>query len=194
MGHYSLHTPARCTRFFYMFLSMTHASLFVSALSRRRRWPSRASRPLVPLYIYVYIRLRANSASRIANRGAAFGMGIPFPLSFDRREGRHRHDSDQCRHAGRAFIPYGFTLHTCGRGFLRLTRFSGRLAPRSRGHHCFANAARESDSGHTFLSLHRRLRTLTFRRAAHASLTQLARYRTDSTAGIDVPPCRTAGS
>ena len=88
--------------------SMTHASLFVSALSRRRRWPSRASRPLVPLYIYVYIRLRANSASRIANRGAAFGMGIPFPLSFDRR-------GTTPRHAGRATFT-GLLYYTRGRG------------------------------------------------------------------------------
>ena len=144
MGHYSLHTPARCTRFFYMFLSMTHAvSLFVSALSRRRRWPSRASRPLVPLYIYVYIRLRANSASRIANRGAAFGMGIPFPLSFattvisvDTRDAlSYRTGLLYTR------VVVGF----CG------SRFSGGDSLPGRGHHCFANAARESDSAtHVF--------------------------------------------
>ena len=116
--------------------SMTHASLFVSALSRRRRWPSRASRPLVPLYIYVYIRLRANSA-RPESR-------IEAPLSEWESPFRFRSTDEGRHHDTRDALPlrvYFITHVVVGVGGSRDSL---------RSHHC-SNAARESDSGHISL-------------------------------------------
>ena len=119
MGHYSLHTPARCTRFFYMFLYDACFPFRLCSLSPSPMAVSRVSPACTALYICLYSSTeRIFRPPRIAKIEARrFRNGNPVsPFRFrSTDEGRHHDTRDAL---------YGFTLLHTWSWVLRVPRLA----------------------------------------------------------------------